>query len=95
MGMEVDWEHRFEGDLPLYMQVSRDSLVLHLSEHSGDCSPGSKTFVNVDDIEALFSEITSRPYRYNRPALEEAPWGDMSFTLTDPFSNKIVFNQPA
>jgi hypothetical protein len=33
--------HRFAPDLPLYMQVSRDGSVLHLSEHHGDCSPGA------------------------------------------------------
>lgn len=46
LGMSVDWEHRFEEGFPLYMQVSRGDLVFHLSEHSGDCTPGSKTFVN-------------------------------------------------
>ncbi len=40
-GFHVDWEHRFGPDLPLYMQVSRDGLILHLSEHYGDGSPGT------------------------------------------------------
>ena len=35
----VDWEHRFEEEMPLYMQISLDSIVLHLSEHHGDCTP--------------------------------------------------------
>ena len=39
LGMTLDWEHRFGPDFPLYMQVSREGLVLHLSEHSGDGSP--------------------------------------------------------
>ena len=30
LGFKVDWEHRFERDLPLYMQVSRDGCVPHL-----------------------------------------------------------------
>ena len=93
LGMKLDWEHRFEPDTPVYMQVSKDDLVLHLSEHSGDCSPGSKVFVNVDDLDSLFNEITSKPYKYNRPAIETAPWGDRCFTVIDPFSNKILFNE--
>ncbi|WP_457818672.1 glyoxalase superfamily protein, partial [Staphylococcus aureus] len=32
LGFQVDWEHRFEPDLPLYMQVRRSGLTLHLSE---------------------------------------------------------------
>src|SRR5580658_9435303 len=36
LGFKIDWEHRFRPDLPLYMQVSRDGLRLHVSEHHGD-----------------------------------------------------------
>jgi hypothetical protein len=32
LGFVVDWEHRFEPNMPLYMQVSKDECVLHLSE---------------------------------------------------------------
>ena len=42
LGFKVDWEHRFEPDAPVFMQVSRDGLVLHLSEHVGDGTPGSR-----------------------------------------------------
>ncbi len=31
LGFKVDWEHRFEPGLPLYMQVSRGACVLHIS----------------------------------------------------------------
>lgn len=40
LGFSVDWEHRFEDDLPLYIQVSKAGITLHLTEHHGDCSPG-------------------------------------------------------
>jgi Glyoxalase superfamily protein len=33
LGLQVDWEHRFGPDAPVYTQVSRGDLVLHLSEH--------------------------------------------------------------
>ncbi len=92
LGMNLDWEHRFEEDFPVYMQVSRGGLIFHLSEHSGDCTPGSKVFVNVTDIDTLFEEIISRPYKYNKPQIETAPWGDRIFTVIDPFSNKVLFN---
>jgi Glyoxalase superfamily protein len=41
LGFVVDWEHRFEPNTPLYMQVSKDECVLHLSEHYGDGTPGT------------------------------------------------------
>ena len=31
LGMSVDWEHRFEGTAPLYLQVSRGDLVFSKS----------------------------------------------------------------
>jgi len=40
LGFTVDWEHHFEENTPAYLQVSRDGLVLHLTEHHGDCCPG-------------------------------------------------------
>ncbi|MGD0192625.1 MAG: glyoxalase superfamily protein, partial [Rhizomicrobium sp.] len=41
LGFSWDWEHRFDADAPLYAQVSRAGLRLHLSEHHGDGTPGS------------------------------------------------------
>ena len=93
LGMKLDWEHRFEEGAPIYMQVSRENLVFHLSEHSGDCSPGSKVFVYTNDLNNLYKEVISKGYKYNRPELTTAPWGDKVFEVTDPFSNKILFNE--
>jgi hypothetical protein len=45
LGFKVDFEHRFEPDLPLFMQISMDDVVLYLSEHHGDCSPGAKIVI--------------------------------------------------
>lgn len=42
LGFKTDWEHRFGPDLPLYMQISRDGCVLHLSEHHHCCPKQEK-----------------------------------------------------
>jgi uncharacterized glyoxalase superfamily protein PhnB len=93
LGMNLDWEHRFEEGYPIYMQVSRNNLVFHLSEHSGDGTPGSKIFVNTGKLDKLFEEITSRDYKLNKPEITSAPWGNRIFEVTDPFSNRILFNE--
>ena len=93
LGMQLDWEHRFEPGMPLYMQVSKEGLVFHLSEHSGDCTPGSKVFIYVDDLDGLLVDVQSRPYAYSRPRIEMASWDERGFSVTDPFSNKIWFNE--
>lgn len=93
LGFQVDWEHRFEPALPLYMQVSRGDLLLHLTEHHGDCTPGAKVFVEMTGVAALHAELTAKDYNYLRPGLERAPWGATTVTVTDPFMNRIVFNE--
>src|SRR6266852_3645047 len=50
LGFTIDWEgHIFEG-APLYMQLSRGGLTLHLSEHHGDAAPGGTTVVRTTGI---------------------------------------------
>ncbi len=36
LGFAVDWEHRFEPGMPLYMQASRAGLTLHLEARGTD-----------------------------------------------------------
>ncbi|KPF94769.1 hypothetical protein IP86_21195 [Rhodopseudomonas sp. AAP120] len=93
LGFRLDWEHRFEPDLPLYMQVSRDDAVLHLSEHHGDCSPGAKLLLDTTGLRDYHAELAAKGYTYLRPGLETPPWGGLTMTVTDPFSNRIVFTE--
>jgi len=90
LGFTLDWEHRFEQTLPLYAQVRRSALVLHLSEHHGDATPGSTVFVPTTDIATLHAELASKPYPYARPGLETLDWG-RQVEVTDPFGNRLRF----
>ena len=56
----IEWEHRFDGELPLYMRLRRDHFVLDLSEHHGDGTPGSTVWVPVT-MSLPFRENFSRP----------------------------------
>jgi uncharacterized glyoxalase superfamily protein PhnB len=91
LGFRVDWEHRFERDLPLYLQVSRGGCVLHLSEHHGDGSPGVAVRIEVGDIDGLHAELSARKYRYARPGIEDTAWGTRELSVRDPFGNRLVF----
>lgn len=93
LGFHVDWEHRFEENMPLYMQVSRAGLVLHLSEHVGDACPGSTVFVRMTGIDALHAELAAKKYKYLRPGVEIAPWNAKCMEVIDPFGNRIRFNE--
>lgn len=50
LGFKVDWEHRFEEGLPLYMQISKDGCIIHLSEHHGDCNPGAAMRIETNEL---------------------------------------------
>src|SRR3989442_5926837 len=60
LGFTVDWEHRFEPGLPVFAQLTRDSLSLFLTEHTGDCQPGGAAYLVLDDVDALLREIGGR-----------------------------------
>jgi uncharacterized glyoxalase superfamily protein PhnB len=91
LGFHVDWEPRFEPGLPLYMQVSKDACVLHLSEHHGDCCPGAAMRIEVSDLDAFHAELRSTDYKYARPGIEAMPWGTRDMSVTDLFGNRLTF----
>lgn len=91
LGFGIDWEHRFEPGLPLYMQISRDGCVIHLSGHHGDCCPGAAMRIEAEDVDALHQELAARQYGYARPEVEDMPWGTRDMSITDPFGNRLTF----
>jgi len=94
LGFKVDWEHRFEEGMPLYMQISKDDCVLHLSEHHGDCTPGAALRIPTADLDAFHAELSAKRYRYGRPGVEEMPWGTRDMSTKDPFGNRLTFTEP-
>jgi hypothetical protein len=93
LGFKLDWQHRFGDNFPLYAQVSRSGLTLHLSEHHGDASPGSTVFVTMRGVREYQNELARRDYAYMKPGIEKLDWG-MVMSVTDPFSNRIRFCEP-
>ncbi len=92
LGFAIDWEHRFHEGAPLYMQVSRSGVALHLSEHHGDACPGSTVFVPVEGLDELHAELTEKNYRYSRPGIEKVDWG-RQMRIADPFGNMLRFTE--
>lgn len=93
LGFEIAWEHRFEENAPVYAEVKKGNIILHLSEHHGDASPGSSIFIWGKEIAEYHKELIDKNYKYNRPGLEKTFYDAVSFTVNDPFGNKIIFNE--
>lgn len=68
-------------------------MVFHLSEHHGDASPGSSIFIWGEGVVEYHKELIDKNYKYNRPGLEKTFYDAVSFTVNDPFGNKIIFNE--
>jgi catechol 2,3-dioxygenase-like lactoylglutathione lyase family enzyme len=93
LGFKVDFEHRFEPDLPLFMQISLGDIVLYLSEHHGDRSPGAKIVIETTGLAAYHADLIAKKYGYARPGLVDQPWGTTTMTIADPFYNRIEFSE--
>jgi catechol 2,3-dioxygenase-like lactoylglutathione lyase family enzyme len=93
LGFTLDWEHRFEPGLPLYVQVSRSAAVLHLSEHHGDGSPHGVVWFPVADVFGLHKELLARSDAPVRPGIDPDAPGGPTFQVTDPYGNVLRFAQ--
>ncbi|GAB3342413.1 glyoxalase superfamily protein [Larkinella ripae] len=93
LGFSIAWEHRFEENFPIYLEVTRGNLRFHLSEHHGDATPGSKILVEYPNLKAYHEELTAKNYPYMKAGLEDAFWNAWTVSVSDPFGNRIEFFQ--
>ena len=91
LGFKIEWEHRFEDGLPLYFEVSRDNITIHLTEHFGDCCPGAAVRIETDDLTELHNELNKKEYTFARPGIDVTPWGTKEMSIMDPFGNRLTF----
>ncbi len=92
LGFSIDFEHRFEPDMPLYMGMSRDGLTLHISEHFGDALPGSAVYLEMTGLHEFHAELLAKKYKFARPGIGPGHAGGICVNITDPFGNKLRFN---
>ena len=91
LGFIIDWEHRFGENFPLYFQVSKDGVIIHLTEHYGDCIPGARIRIQLDNVAHFHNQL--KEYRYYKPAINKTEWGTLEVSLIDPFGNHLVFSE--
>lgn len=94
LGFKIDWQHQFHDGAPVYMQVSRGNLVLHLSEHFGDGVPGSAVYFYMKGIDAFHGELNEKNYRHARPGIVDQTWGTREIMISDPSGNRLRFGEP-
>lgn len=93
LGFAVEWEHRFEPDLPLYLRISRSGCTLDLSQHYGDGTPGTALWIPVQDVISFNTELLAKKSPRSRPGIDHQAPGGPTMTVVDPFSNDLRFCQ--
>lgn len=93
LGFKINREPTFDENTPVYLEIEKDGLVIHLSEHHGDGTPGTNVFVWVEGIEEFHKEMINKKYKYNKPGLEKTFYGALAVKVIDPFHNQIIFNE--
>ena len=81
---------------PFWMQVAMRDVVIALSEHHGDGSPGANiSLVNFEGLETYHRLLLGKNYLYMKPGLRQVDWdpGTLEMTVIDPFYNKLIFNE--
>ena len=93
LGFTIDWEHTFDANAPVYMQISKGTAIFHLSEHYGDGTPGIGIFIWCTGLELYQQQLVQKNYKYFRPSLETTFYNSLCMNIIDPFGNKISFNE--
>jgi hypothetical protein len=91
LDFKIDWEHRFGENFPLYMQVSRDGCVIHLTGHFGDGCPGSSIRIETKGVKALSEALRAKDYKHAKPGCEATEWKTLETSIKDPFGNTLTF----
>jgi hypothetical protein len=93
LGFTKDWEHRFGENFPIYMQVSKGTCVIHLTEHHGDACPGGAVRIGCTDVKQFSEILRGKDYKYAKPGCRETEWKTIEMSIKDPFGNTLTFAQ--
>ena len=92
LGFDLDWEHYFEAGAPVYMQMSRDGLVLQLSQNVR-FREGTIIFVETTGLDQLRAELSGKEGPWELPEVSVTHWKTKQLELSDPFGNMLRFNE--
>lgn len=90
LGFSIDWEHRFDETEPVYMQISKDGLILHLTENKR-FQTGIIVFVETKGIDDYYFELSKRDSSVSE--VTKTPWQTKQMEIKDPFGNLLRFNE--
>ncbi|MFD2115399.1 glyoxalase superfamily protein [Paenibacillus yanchengensis] len=89
MGFKIDWEHRFEPHFPVFVQISKDDMIIYLTEHTGDCQVGGLIHLFVPDVDEWYAALQVKLSTNIAEPPNEDLEGLRMMTIVDPDGNQI------
>ena len=85
-----------DGQGPVYLQVSRGDVVLHLSGHHTDSSPGAVARAEVRGLPSYHHQLINKGHLPMLLTLGPTYWNNrvLEMEVTDPFGNRLIFCEP-
>jgi catechol 2,3-dioxygenase-like lactoylglutathione lyase family enzyme len=88
LGFQVDWTHRFGPHSPVLLQLSRDGMIVFLSQHVMDCALGGLVHLFVDSVDDWHARLERGGVAIELPPTDQ-PWGLREMHLVDPDGNRL------
>jgi catechol 2,3-dioxygenase-like lactoylglutathione lyase family enzyme len=87
-----------EAFMSMYAYLKREESFIHLSQHAGDGVFGNVIYVQVKDIDEIYTAFLNNGLKKQEKsgiAMEpvEQAWGMKEFYVADPDGNRIRFGQ--
>lgn len=86
LGFRIDWEHANDAG-ELFAQLSREGLLLYLSERPEDGAGVALIHLYVPNVDAWHAEFFERGV--DAPLPLDMPWGNREFRVRDPDGNQL------
>lgn len=89
LGFKVDWEHRFEPNFPIFLQITKDNMTIYLTEHSGDCQAGGLIHLFVPDVDRWYASLAGNAVLGHVEPPHNELEGLRMMTIVDPDGNQL------
>ena len=91
LNFAVDWGWHENSQGPLYAQISRSGVTLHLSERRSENAP-TELFIRTTGLDALKEELSRNAPKYTFTT-RTTPDDRREIQITDPFGNRLRFSE--
>jgi len=91
LGFRLDWENADERG-ERFAQLSREGLLLYLSERAEDGVGRGLVHLYVPSVDAWHAELFERGV--DAPLPQDRPWGNREFRVVDPDGNQLCVCTP-